>query len=387
MKRRIEWRKASMRLAFGLSASVLVALGCAIAPVTTNGGVPGQVLAKSATTTVGGVRVEGNRLVSDGQVFLARGVQIVGFVGPRQLLKPIYARARERFGPETLVAAKAYGANLIRFQVSQPGLDPQAPQHDAAYEQELRSAVGATLDAGFRVIISMQRGPASGADYKQPLPSDNTLRAWSNIAPWWKDDSRVMYELYNEPGVMAKPEHWVLWLNGGSFKKNPTGKAVGIQALIDTVRAAGARNVIIVPGLSAQKSLEGVPTPRDPLANLAYGFHSPPLNLGRKGWHATFGYLADRAPLIMTEWAASGKAPNCEPNYPAEAADLLAYLKERKIGVNAFSFDLPGTLLEDKDYRPTNFAKFQCSSPGKEGVGGPGEMLYRYYSTGTVELR
>jgi len=363
--------------------AVLLVLGCIAPPgfnVASAKGPVGSVLAQPQ----GGLRVEGNRLVADGKPFITRGVQIVGFVAPQRLLQPIYARARERFGAEQFQAAKDFGANLIRFQVSQPGLDPKSPDYDAVYERELRAAVQMALDAGFKIIISLQPSAAGGADYIQPLPSDNTVRAWSNIAPWWKNDNRVMYELYNEPGVMAKPEHWELWLNGGKFRKNPTGLAVGMQKLIETVRATGATNVIIVPGLSGQKSLEGVPTPRDPLNNLAYGFHSPPLDIGRKGWQRSFGYLAGRVPVLMTEWAASAKAPNCETNYPAEATDLLRYLDELKIGVNAFSFDLPGTLLEEKNYKPTNFAEFRCASPGVAGIGGPGELLNRYYSSGAV---
>lgn len=378
------WAPGLLGLALLLGCASLLPIGATNA----EGPVPaiGAPAATDASTT--GLRVEGNRLMSGGEPFAIRGVQIVGLIAPKHLLKPPYSKARERFGQPQFDAIRGFGANLVRFQVSQAALDPQAPEYDEEYGREVQAGVNMALANGLRVIVSMQHQGGSGADYKQPLPSDNTVRSWSTIAPWWKQDMRVMYELYNEPTVTPVPEHWDLWLKGGSFRKNPTGKVVGIQKLIDTVRGLGARNVIIVPALGTQKTFEGMTVrPKDPLNNLAYGFHSPKLEIGRAGWQQTFGYLADSVPLIMTEWAASAKAPRCASNYPVQATDLLRYLNEKKVGVNAFSFDLPGTLLEDEKYTLTNYQKFRCSEPGVKGFGGPGELLRRYYSAGAIELR
>jgi Cellulase (glycosyl hydrolase family 5) len=357
----------------------------------------------SIETSKDGLSVAGNSLMVGGKPFSVKGVQIVGRLTPDEYMNtvnPNYKEANQRFGPTVLSSAKSFGANVIRFQVSQVGIDPQAhqPIDHERYKKKITDAVALALDSGFKVIVSLQHQRGSAASYDQPLPGQNTVRAWQVLAPIWKDDSRVIYELYNEPAIAAtdkkdqpRKENWDLWLRGGPWVKNrkmknqnddnPSGIVVGILKVIQSIRETGAKNLLIVPGLSTQKSFKGVPMPlpSDPQGNLAYGVHSPYLGGGADRWDEDFGFLSGQVPVIVTEWAAASNHRHCEPNYPREAPEFLRYLKSHDIGINAFAFDLVGTLIRDWNYTPTSYSLFQC---GKEG--GPGQLLQSYYTTGEI---
>ena len=176
-----------------------------------------------------------------------------------------------------------------------------------------------------------------------------------------------------------------MWIKNGKMRNknddNPSGKVIGILKLIQNIRQSGAKNLLIVPGLGTEKSFKGVPMPlpTDPQGNLAYGVHSPYLHEGADGWDEDFGFLSAKVPVIVTEWAAASNHRHCENNYPREAPEFLRYLKSHDIGINAFAFDLVGTLIRDWSYTPTSYSPFQC---GKEG--GPGQLLQSYYTTGEI---
>ena len=119
------------------------------------------------------VTVEGNRFLRDGEPWVAEGVTLVGLVSPAgRENRPTYAAARAAFGPGTLGEVRRFGADLVRFQVSQTGLDPKSKDHDPGYRDEVLDAVALTRAAGLNVIVSMvSRG-------EEALPSGVTRRAW-----------------------------------------------------------------------------------------------------------------------------------------------------------------------------------------------------------------
>src|SRR5206468_12242244 len=77
---------------------------------------------------------------------------------------------------------------------------------------------------------------------QQRMADENSKTFWTQVASKYKTDGRVQFELYNEPEVVP----WDVWLNGG-----PSGDGftvVGMQALYDAVRGAGANNLAIIGG-------------------------------------------------------------------------------------------------------------------------------------------
>ena len=322
------------------------------------------------------ITVSHNQLLRNGLPWVPRGVQIVGIVAPDGALSGKYVAAHQQFGYAELQAAVADHADVVRFQVSQFGLDPQGPLYSPAYVAEVQNAVQTARSLGLAVIVSLQAQPPAGEPLRCPLPDAGAARAWGVLAPSFAGDGDVMFELYNEPGVAATPAGWIQWRVGGEIIY-PGGscQAVGMQALIAQIRAQAADNVIIVPGLKGEQSLAGRMRIVDPAnradPQLVYGVHYPSLSRDVTYWDRTFGTTSASVPVIVSEWDGNSTT-NCVPGTPAVAQLLLDYLASKRIGVVGFAFDLPGTIVADSAFTPTSYAAFACGVPG----GGPGQVLF-----------
>jgi hypothetical protein len=322
------------------------------------------------------ITVQRSHLLRNGLPWVPRGVQIVGIVAPDGALSGKYVAAHAEFGTPELEAAVAEHADLIRFQVSEFGLDPQGPLYSPGYVQEVQGAVQSARALGLAVIVSLQAEPPAGEPTRCPLPDAGAERAWNELAPMFAGDGDVMFELYNEPGVSATPGGWIQWRVGGEVIY-PGGacEAVGVQPLVDEIRAQAPGNVIIVPGLGGEQSLSGRLPIVDPAhrgdPQLAYGVHYPSLTRGSTAWDRTFGDAAGTVPVIVTEWDANSTT-SCVAAAPEQSQLLLDYLATKQIGVVGFAFDLPGTIVADSVYTPTSDMGFTCGVPN----GGPGELLF-----------
>jgi hypothetical protein len=328
-----------------------------------------------------GITVQGSHLVQNGLPFVARGLQIVGLVAPDAGLAGKYIPAHQHFGAAELAQAVADHANLIRFQVSEFGLNPADPLYDPAYVTEVQQGIELARADGLDVIVSLQAQAPAGAALRCPLPDAGAATDWQELAAMFGSDPGIMFELYNEPGVSATPNNWQDWLNGGTvFNGRGPCQAVGMQSLVDEIRAAGADNVIILPALGGETTLAGVPRITDPAdpgnPQLAYGIHYPDLTQDSTEWDSEFGDLAGSRPVIVTEWQANAFT-NCIPNAPRTAPLLLSYLALHQIGVVGFALDLPGTIVADYSYAPTTYDNFTC---GPNNIGGPGQLLFDDYA-------
>jgi hypothetical protein len=342
--------------------------------------------ATAAALTSAGLSVQGNQLYANGSPFVGRGVQIVGLVAPTSYLWGKYIAAGQQFGLPELQAAVADHVNLIRFQVSEYGLDPANPEYSPGYVTSVENGIEMARSLGLYAIVSLQSESAAGlaaSVNRCPLPDAGALAAWNELASMFGDDPGVMFELYNEPAPGATAAGWSEWLNGGTVVYgNQVGDsctAVGMQQLINQIRTDGAGNVIVVPALGGETNLAGMPALSDPAnpadPQLAYGIHYPNLTTGITAWDKAFGNFSAKAPVIVTEWDGAGITPGCTPNSPAQSVELLAYLASKRIALVGFAFDLPGTIVQDYSYAPTTYAGFQCGVQG-----GPGQILFDDYA-------
>lgn len=324
-----------------------------------------------------GIYVQGAHLMQNGATFIPRGVQIVGLVAPNADLTGKYIPAHQHFGAAELAQAVADHANLVRFQVSEFGLNPSDPLYAPHYLAEVESGIELARAAGLDVIVSLQAQTPAGNEIRCPLPDAGAATDWRELAQAFAGDDDVMFELYNEPGLSSSAANWAAWANGGVIANGAGGQctAVGVQSLVDEIRALGADNVIILPGLAGEQTLAGVPQVTDPAdpsdPQLAYGIHYPNLTRTSDNWDAAFGNLAERVPVVVTEWQANGTT-NCIPYAPRAAPLLLTYLALKQIGVVGFAFDLPGTIVADYQYDPTTYANFSCGM----FTGGAGQVLF-----------
>ncbi len=354
----------------------LATLAAAVTAVVCALGVPSPAPARAAQPASPAISVQGSRLLRNGAPWTPRGVQIVGLVAPDNALRGKYIAAHAEFSLAELQAVVADHADLVRFQVSEFGLDPEGPLYSPAYVQEVVGAVQEARSLGLAVIVSLQAQPPAGEPGRCALPDAGAERAWNNIAPMFAGDTGVMFELYNEPGVSATPAGWIQWRSGG-LVIFPGGscQAIGMQALVSDIRTLAPNNVLIVPGLNGEQSLAG----RYPLTDrahrrnpqLAFGIHYPTLSRGTTTWDQQFGNASASVPVIVTEFNGNSTT-NCVPNTPAAAQLLMDYLESKQIGIIGFAFDLPGTIVQDSSFTPSTFAGFACGVPG----GGSGQLLF-----------
>jgi hypothetical protein len=359
-------------------SAICVALG-GTAGVARAAGTAGAAAPPSSVP--GAVSVSGSHLLKDGAPWIPRGVQIVGLVASDNALTDKYIPAHAHFGAQELQAALSEHADVIRFQVSQFGLDPQDSMYSPGYVKEVQQGIQMARGMGLAAIVSLQAEAPAGRTGRCALPDAGALRAWQQLAPMFAGDPGVMFELYNEPAIAPSPTGWQTWLNGGTiYAPNGLGcDAVGMQTLVDTIRQYAPSNVIVVPGLKGEQTLAGMPALSDPTnptdPQFAYGIHYPSLSLGSLKWDHEFGNLSANAPVIVTEWD-QNSSHDCVDNAPERAELLMAYLAGKGIGIVGFAFDLPGTIVVDYSYTPTSYTTFACG----HAADGPGELLFNAFA-------
>lgn len=265
-------------------------------------------------------------------------------------------RARERFGAKSIESAKKYGANVIRLQISQPGLDSKTPIYSEPYIKSIAEAVRLIRAKGLAVMLSMTHGEWSGLTGQGGFPNASTQKAWESLAPIYKNDLGVILEIYNEPNG---PQGWKKWQDSH-------------QSLISYIRdGLGARNVIVVNGIRAGKDYRGMPPVFDYTKQLAYGVHP---YLGGSAhdeeaeWEMRWGWLTKNNIVIITEWNALGKWPGCNQTIPLTVNDLLGYLHKKGLGLIGWAYDIDHTIF-DPQGNPTNFLNMKCGPQSRSGAG------------------
>jgi len=325
-------------------------------------------LTPAAAASGGEISVQGTTILRDGGPWVAKGVTLVGRVSPAALSRGNFAQARQQFGEDELRDVKQFGADLVRFQISQGGSDPQSAIYSADYLKEVQSAVQLARNDGFSVIVSLQAEQPSGLN-EMGMPNEKAQRAWQSLAALFAADRGVMLELFNEPspnGPDATPSHdWATWRGA-------------MQPLVDTVRGAGAKNVLILDGLFWSQVLKGASQIQDPLAQIVYAVHpyySQYLR-NKSDWDDMFGDFAKTHAVMATEWNAVSFRQNCNSATPQFAADMLKYLRERRIGLVVWAYDFPRAIFLSAHGPLTTFNGFQC---GPQTQFGAGYLISQYF--------
>jgi hypothetical protein len=306
-----------------------------------------------------GVRIAGNRFLRDGAPFVPVGFTMVATVNP--MGEGETAFAAQRLSDRDIEAAISWGANTLRFQVSQRGLDPTDGLFSDAYVNRIVDAVALARFRGLVVMLSVQdQGPSGGGSHGQP--SAATIRDWETLTGRFNGDPNVMYEIFNEPHSPPTPAGWAVWRNGGPASGNQGTPAVGHQRVLDAIRATGSANVVVADAGQFGQRLDGIPLLHDPLGQVAYGIHPYLTHTLRTpaDWQPGFGFLATQYPVVATEWTANSKVKFCHPEWGTTAPQLVSFLQARDIGMLAWAFDVLDSLIVDWRHTPTSLEGFQC---------------------------
>ena len=331
--------------------------------------------------------VRGSGIVdSTGDLILLRGVSMPGLEVPDP--QPGSADARNvaaMTGPTFGVIRVRWNMNTVRLPVS-----VALWQRDGSrYLDRVAEVVRLANEADLVVTLSAHEDARSGSPLANGLPSANTVAFWREWAEYFRDNPRVIFSVFNQPlagevpgaGSARTVADWRFWLNGGSTIGGQ--RAVGMQDLVDEIRATGAQQLIAVSGfhgpagfreMTSELFVRGV--------NVIYETHPYyDAALSDADREASFGFLASQVPVYAGEWGLESDGPGCLA-VTREAQDLikvlfdtLVWFEVRKISWTAASFQ-PGSLVSDfVDYLPTSVKSPWTCGPGADPGLGMGEVI------------
>lgn len=291
---------------------------------------------------------------SNNEVVILRGVNVAHLEwssDPENMLQSVQ------------VAIDTWGANLIRLPLSQDrwfGHGEEQTDQGVAYQQLVRNLVSACAQRNAYILLELHwsNGGEWGENIGQhKMPDKNSITFWMSMVREFKDKTAVLFGLYNEPYDIS----WNIWKNGGvmSYSWDRNGATVqidfdacGFQYLYDSVRGAGAENLIVIGGIDWAYDLCGVLNGYAISGeNIVYDTHCYPWK--SSDWDAKFGNVGRIYPLLVGEWG--GYYPDNEQY----AYDLVQYLRENQFSWTAW--DLHPTagpsLIQGWSYSPTWFGQ------------------------------
>lgn len=285
-------------------------------------------------------------------------------------------------GPTDLASAQAivaWHANTVRLPLNEDcwlGINGVNPQWGGpAYQEGIKNYVNTLHQAGLYVILDLHwNSPGTiPAAAQQPMPdADHAVDFWKSVATTFGSDQGVVFDLYNEPflygSYMQNPNQdpWDCWLNGCGLNQYLTGgqpytqsylwNAVGMQTLVNTVRATGAKNVIMVGGLEWSNDLTGwlAHKPVDPQNSLVVSWHSYSAQSCKTVacWDAIVGPIATQVPIII------GEVGDSICNSADYLPTLLPWANKHGLSYLGWTWntwgDCDNVLIKDYDGTPTN---------------------------------
>jgi hypothetical protein len=203
--------------------------------------------------------------------------------------------------------------------------NPQPPLTMAGYRQAVESYVAQLNNAGLYVILDLHwTAPgALVADGQRAMPDDNSAAFWSSVASTFASNPAVVFDAFNEPysaaavNDPARPVSWDCWKSGACLVPNDKDSvpnaddahlyiAVGMQALVDAIRGAGAHQPILLGGLNYANDLSQwlAHEPSDPDGQLAASFHNyQGLACDNQAcWDAQIAPVAAQVPVVGGEF-------------------------------------------------------------------------------------
>lgn len=306
------------------------------------------------------LKVAGNRLVDpQGQEVWLQGASVDSLQ---------WSNTGEDILASVAAAIEQWHANVVRLPMMANrwfGKDPGQNDGGKAYRELIAQAVQVANSRGAWLILDLHRFRA---------PDEQDLAFWKEAAAAYKDHPGVIFELFNEPHDIS----WEVWRNGGEVADKVKDPAVlaenkdamvrfrttGIQALVDAVRAAGARNLILAGALDWSYDLSGILTGfalDDRGGNgIAYVTHVYPW---KSGWQHAFLDVAKVHPLVVTEVGCDAVRYDFIPASRFEdpygwAGDMIACIQQHRLNWTAFSFHPncgPPMLAAKGSYEPTPF--------------------------------
>lgn len=292
--------------------------------------------------------VSGNKVFLDDKALLLRGVA----VGDPHSRVVVNRRTEKDYE----VIKDDWHANVVRISVH-PGLfHKDEKETKELLEEEIERA----RDKGLFVIVdwhvigvpngwykSWDWGKIYGYSYDSNF---NTARDfWKYMAIEYRSDRGVIFELWNEPAN-----------DGNLYWKDINGY---MQRLYNTIRANGASNIVIAPGVWWTYDLRGIKD--NPLEgdNIGYAWHNYPGSGGYLRWDIALDGLEEKYPIFITEWGFNTDT-KANPHHRAKLDDwpvsFKNYILDKNLNFTAWCWHNPWDprMLESNWIDLTDFGRF-----------------------------
>jgi hypothetical protein len=204
-----------------------------------------------------------------------------------------------------------------------------------SYRRIIVDLVNRAHAMGFMTIVDLHyNAPGRSLAFGQwPMPDrDHSPKFWRSVVKTFKNDRSMVFEVFNEPFDKAGKLTWACLRNGCrlangcadcdspvagcSITRCPTSthprgtyRTAGMQELVNVIRAAGAKQPLVVPGRQYAGDLSQwlQYMPQDPLKQLGATFHMYGDHRYDNGcddvvcWNGEVGPVAARVPVTTTE--------------------------------------------------------------------------------------
>ena len=243
---------------------------------------------------------------------------------------------------------------------------------------------------GLYVVLNLHDDGNAGSPYgdNADLPKTQDNAFWQVLATHYKSNPMVLFDLYNEP----QDTSWAQWLNGGGKVAGAT--VVGHLQMINTIRTAGAKQIIIVePGTSGGRGkgwsnfTSTIPDP-----NVMYSLHVyAHIADTPQQQDAKWGPILNHHPIYYGEWAllVNGSPPQgygfCQNIVPSQAnqdvTNFLKYTASRNANWTAWEFGAYHLIQDYTKFTPTTLnIPWKCGDPTSHA--GMGTLVKQYMLTG-----
>lgn len=273
------------------------------------------------------------------------------------------------------MALRDWRVSHVRLPLSQDrwfGKAPEQTDDGKAYRALVGQIVDACAARNCYILLDLHWSNAGewGKNIGQHvMPDQNSVVFWNNVATTYKNHPAVLFDLYNEPHDVT----WDIWRKGGRVTERSrdrrtgtttetTYQAVGMQTLLDTVRATGARNVVVAGGLDWSYDLSGILAGRslsDPKGNgVIYANHAYPFKGDTvEQWIAKMETATKTLPVIVSEFGSEpGRSQTAETS-EHWVRRVLQVLEDRQWDWTAWDLHPAAgpRLISDWNYSPTPY--------------------------------
>lgn len=263
----------------------------------------------------------------------------------------------------SVAAIATWGANAVRIGLNEDcwlGINGVNPLYSGtAYRQAVADYVGSLHSHGLYAIVALMWAAPGGnlATWQEAMAdADHAPAFWSSVASTFRDDGATIFDLYGEPSWVS----WQCWVDGCTYAdKFGSWRTAGMQKMLNSVRQAGAHNVVLMSGADYANDLSSwlEYEPNDPDHQTAAAFHQYGDNTchDQGCWDSTIREVAKRVPLVTAELGERADGASCGHTF---VDAFVGYARNNGISFLAWAWDTwnrCSTLIADYSGTPTAF--------------------------------